>query len=196
MTTRPLPIQNTPPTRLSRRAFLRAATSAAAGMALSACLPHPSNGVTETASGVQIVYQDWSTPWFPPMAQQMLGQFNTDHPDVQVFYVPDPDNVEEQLIVDMRAGNAPDVFQSCCTTFPIVGQAGYALDLRPYVARDIDQATIDDWDPAQYRSLFLPDGTQFGLPKYHGALALYYNKDAFDAFGVITPTAPGITAIT
>ena len=64
--------------------------------------------------------------------------------------------------------------------FPTWAQKGYTLDLRPFVEADLDQATISDWDPAQYRSFFAPDGRQFGVPKYHGALALYYNKDMFE----------------
>jgi multiple sugar transport system substrate-binding protein len=59
--------------------------------------------------------------------------------------------------------------------------------LGPYVQQDLDQATIDEWDPAQYKALSTRDGLQFGLPKYHGALALYYNKDLFDKYGVDYP---------
>ncbi len=50
------------------------------------------------------------------------------------------------------------------------------------------QDTVKDWSPAQYKALFTADGKQFGLPKYHGGLALYFNKDAFDAAGVEYPT--------
>jgi multiple sugar transport system substrate-binding protein len=91
------------------------------------------------------------------------------------------------MLAEMEAGTAPDVFQGCCTHFPAWAQMGHTLDLRSYVEDDLDQATIDDWDPAQYRALFTPDGLQFGLPKYHGALALYYNKDLFDEYGVDYP---------
>ena len=38
------------------------------------------------------------------------------------------------------------------------------------------------------RRFFTPDGKQFGLPKYHGELALYYNKDMFDSARVDYPT--------
>ena len=34
-------------------------------------------------------------------------------------------------------------------------------------------------------------GGSYGLPKYHGALALYYNKDLFDDAGVAYPTQAG-----
>jgi multiple sugar transport system substrate-binding protein len=136
---------------------------------------------------VQLVYQDWRTDWFPPMAQKMLSQFNSDHPDIKVFYTPDPENYQERVLADFQAGTAPDIFQGCCTHFPAWAQMGYTLDLRPYVASDLDKSIIDDWDPAQYKAFFTENGKQFGLPKYHGALALYYNKDLFDQYNVAYP---------
>ena len=57
----------------------------------------------------------------------------------------------------------------------------------PTLQADLDQATIEDWDPVQYKAFFTRDGKQYGLPKYHGALALYYNKDLFDQYHVDYP---------
>lgn len=170
---------------LSRREFLRAAGTGAAGAALAACSFSPTTAVQ--SGSVQLVYQDWRTEWFPGLAQRMLGQFHEAHPSVQVFYTPDPENVAEQMILDAQAGNAPDVFAGCCDFFPLWAQQGVLLDLRPFVEADLEQETIDDWDQAQYRALFRPDGQQFALPKYHGALALYYNKDLFDRHVVDYP---------
>lgn len=172
---------------LSRRAFLRLAGTTMAGAALTACSLRQSGTTSEGGGPVQIVYQDWNTDWFQPMAQQMLEEFHATHPHIRVFFTPDPDNLPEQMLTDMQAGTAPDVFQGCCAHFPTWAQKGYTLDLRPYVAADLDQATIDDWNPAQYKAFFTRDGRQYGLPKYHGALALYYNKDLFDAYGVDYP---------
>jgi multiple sugar transport system substrate-binding protein len=121
------------------------------------------------------------------MAQRMLEQFHIAHPDLRVFYVPDPDDVEESLLEDLQAGVGPDVFAACCSFFPILAQEKQTLDLRPFIASDLDEAVIQDWDPAQYRALQTRDGEQYGLPKYQGALALYYNKDLFDQFGVDYP---------
>lgn len=187
---------DTPP--LSRRSFLRLVGLNVAGAGLSACAPAlarkgPAGGATPTVgpyrSGekVQLVYQDWRTEWFPPMVQQLLDEFHATHPTIRVFYTPDPDNVGDKMLADMQAGTAPDVFQGCCDYFPAWAQKGYTLDLRPYVAADLDQATLDDWDPAQLRSFFLRSGHQYGLPKYHGALALYYNRDLFDEYAVDYP---------
>jgi multiple sugar transport system substrate-binding protein len=185
-------------TSLSRRDFLRLAGLSAASLAgagLVSCAPAPlatapssPSGHTQQAGGkVELVYQDWRTDWFPPMAQSMLEQFHETHPNIRVFYTLDPDNLADKMLSDFQAGTAPDVFDGCCDFFPIWGQKGYTLDLRPYVEADLDRSTIEDWDPAQYNALFTRDGRQFGLPKYHGALALYFNKDLFDAQGYPYP---------
>jgi len=146
-----------------------------------------STPTTNNDEKVQLVYQDWRTDWFPGMAQEMLDEFNKTHPNIQVFYTPDPENYQEKVLADFQAGTAPDVFQGCCTHFPVWAQMGYTLDLSSYVETDLDPAIIADWDPAQYQALRTEDGQQFGLPKYHGALALYYNKDLFDEYGVSYP---------
>lgn len=184
-----------PPARpaLSRRKFLHMAGLAAAAAFSNACSsvpqPAPPAGERQGRRGekVQLVYQDWRTDWFPPMVQQMLEEFHAAHPNIRVFYTPDPDDLEETMLADLQAGTAPDVFQGCCSYFPIWAQQGHILDLRPYVEADLDQATIDDWDQAQYNAFFTRNGQQYGLPKYHGALALYYNKDLFDEYGVTYP---------
>jgi multiple sugar transport system substrate-binding protein len=181
------------PAKTSRRVFLRLGSLAAVGAALTACTPAlpltSFSAEDEAPEKVQLVYQDWRTEWFPPMVQKLLAEFHETHPHIHVFYTPDPENLQEKMLADLQAGAAPDVFEGCCDFFPIWAQQGYALDLRPYVEADLDPATIADWNPAQYRSFFTRDGQQYGLPKYHGALALYYNKDLFDTYGVAYPTA-------
>jgi multiple sugar transport system substrate-binding protein len=142
---------------------------------------------SSTAQTVQLVYQDWRTEWFPPMAQTELTIFQAEHPNLSVFYTPDPENLADQMPLDMQAGNAADVFQGCCEFFPAWNQKGYVLDLRKYVQTDLDPAIIADWDPAQYVAFFDASGRQFGVPKYQGTLVLYYNKDMFDTYGVAYP---------
>ena len=146
-------------------------------LALSATAPSLSacggGGDSSTSSGqgrVQLVYQDWRTEWFPPMAQRELQLFQAQHPDLSVFYTPDPENLIDQMPLDMQAGNAPDVFQGCCGFFPAWAQMGYVVDLRKYVESDLDKSIVADWDPAQYKAMFDSSGRQFGVPKYQGTL--------------------------
>ena len=173
--------------RLSRRDFLKLTGLFAGGSFLNACAPFLSAPTPTTPDEVQLVYQDWRTEWFPLMAQQMLEQFHDSHPNIRVFYVPDPVDVEESLLEEMKAGVAPDVFAACCSFFPILAQEEQTLDLRPYIEAELNQGTLQDWDPVQYRALQKRSGEQYGLPKYQGALALYYNKDLFDEYKVEYP---------
>lgn len=174
---------------ITRREFLKITGITAASTALSACSPSLANPTARTANPVQLVYRDWRTDWFPPMAQQMLDEFHATHPNIRVYYNLDPESneFEEKSLADLQTGTAPDVFQGCCSFLPIWAQKGYLLDLRRYVQADLDRATIEDWDPVQYDSFFTRDGIQYALPKYHGALALYYNKDLFEQSGVDFP---------
>ncbi|MCP4607302.1 MAG: extracellular solute-binding protein, partial [Planctomycetes bacterium] len=154
---------------------------------LTACTSDDSTPVGSNNEKIQLVYQDWRTDWFPAMAQEMLDEFHASHPNIQIFYTPDPENYQERVLADFQAGTAPDVFQGCCTHFPTWAQMGHTLDLRPYVEANLDQSVIDDWDQAQYQAFLTDAGQLFGVPKYHGALALYYNKDLFDEYGVDYP---------
>lgn len=171
---------------LSRRRLLSLLGLGSTALALGGCGSPQSPTADTRSQPAQLVYQDWQSDWFTPMVQEMLEVFHEAHPNIRVFYTPAID-VEQNMLPDMQAGTAPDVFTGCCTFFPIWAQQGYTLDLRPYVRSDLDQTTIADWAAAQYQSLFLKDGVQYGLPKYHGALALYFNKDLFDRYGVAYP---------
>lgn len=173
---------------VSRRALLGLSVGVPMACALAACSPQDTSTSPRPGLKVQLVYQDWRTEWFPKMAQEMLGQFHATHPNIRVFYLPDPENLEERMPEAMQAGTAPDVFQGCCAHFPAWVQKGYVLDLAPFAKADLDPATVADWDPAQYRSFFTRDGKQYGLPKYHGALALYFNKDLFENAKLDFPT--------
>jgi len=166
------------------RRSLGLAVAAIAALAMAGC---SDDDKPISYEPVTLSYQDWSTDWFPPMAREMLSRFYAFNPNIIVFYSPDPEDLGEIMLEEMRAGTAPDVFQGCCTFFPIWAQEGHMLDLRPFIERDLSDELLGDWDPAQYEAFVASDGTRYGLPKFHGALALYYNKDLFDAHGVGYP---------
>jgi multiple sugar transport system substrate-binding protein len=176
--------------QISRRDFLKLAGITAASAALASCAPRLNQPTATTANPVKLVYRDWRTDWFPPMAQQMLEEFHATHPNIRVYYNLDPEQheFEQKSLADLEAGTAADVFQGCCSYLPIWAQKGYLLDLSSYVRADLDRETITDWDSVQYNAFFTRAGQQYALPKYHGALALYYNKDLFDQAHVDYPT--------
>ena len=138
------------PHRFSRRSFLKLAGSAATVATISGCGPRPPAAQVRSGGKVQLAFQDCRC-----LGEQLLLQdFHDANPNIEVFYTPEPEDYEERMLADMQAGVAPDVFAGCCDTFPIWAQKGYLLDLHPFVESDLEHATIDDWDQAQYRSFF------------------------------------------
>ena len=121
------------------------------------------------------------------MVEEMMEEFYETHPNIRVFFTPDPRGLADIMLEQMKAGTAPDVFEGCCAYFPIWAQEGFTLDLSPFIEKDLDESITGDWDPAQYASFLTRDGLRYAVPKYHGALALYYNKDLFDEYGVAYP---------
>ena len=88
---------------------------------------------------VKLVYQDWRADWLADLAPQMLEEFHAQHPNIRVFYNPDPETrLSSTMLAEMKDGVAADVFQGCCSEIPIWAQAGFVLDLRPYVEADMD----------------------------------------------------------
>ncbi len=160
--------------RISRKVFLKVAGSLFGTAALAACAPPaPKKGAGPHGSDtVQLVYQDWRTDYFAAMAQPMLEEFHASHPNIHVFYTPDPTDLTDKMMSDFQAQSAPDVFAGCCEFFPVWAQKGYLMDLRPYMEAELKADDIKDWDDAQFRSLQLRTGEQYGLPKYRGALGL------------------------
>ena len=168
---------------LSRRAFLKLAGSIAATATIAGCIPQAAASDARRGGKVQLVYQDCRCLG----EQYLLEEFHESHPNIEVFYIPEADDYEETMLAEMQSGVAPDVLSGCCDTLPIWAQKGYLLDMRPFVDADLDHDTIADWDGAQYKSFFTNKGVQFALPKYHGALALYYNKDMLDRYKISYP---------
>ena len=143
---------------LSRRQFLKLAgvagalTLLGAVVLLAACGGSEDAPTTQGGEQVQLVYQDWRTAWFSPMVEEMMEKFHESHPNIRVFFTPDPKGLADIMLEQMKAGTAPDVFQGCCAYFPIWAQEGFTLDLRPFIEKDLDESIIADWDPAQYAS--------------------------------------------
>lgn len=186
------------PHKRSRRTFLRAGTCVAAALLASGCTAirtgQPETSLDARRSRgdpqlevTQLVYQDWRNDWFPGMVEEMLDRFHEQNPSIRVFFTPDPPNLEDSMLASMMAGTAPDLFQGCCTFFPIWAQAGYTLDLQPWVDLTFSPSAVAEWDGAQYEALRLSNGHRFGLPKYHGGLALYFNKNLFDERNIEHP---------
>src|SRR5687768_8004306 len=103
---------------LSRRQFLRWTGATTVCAALAACAPQGTGDPPRASTKAQLVFQDCRC-----LGEQFLLQnFHATHPNIEVFYNPEPENFEEKMLTDMESGTAPDVLAGCCDTLPIWAQ--------------------------------------------------------------------------
>ncbi len=74
----------------------------------------------------------------------------------------------------------------CCDQLPVEARAGVLMKLDPFIKRGMKESDVKDWIEWQYK-YFNIDGAQYGIGKYMGTTALYYNKEWFQQKGVAFP---------
>ena len=134
-----------------------------------------------------IEYSIWGDPAELASQQAVVNGFMAKHPDITVHVtVSDWDTYWDKLQTGLAGGDAPDVFAMDGPLYPDYQSRGALMDLSPYITRDnFDLTALADAGVADFTT---PDG-QFGLPRDLNVVALYYNKDMFDAAGLAYPDA-------
>ena len=106
------------------------------------------------------------------------------HPNIKVTANPMPGaGYMEKMIAAMTAGTAPDVVGVCCQWAPIFIHKRQALDLQPYIDRDIPNPA-DIYCERQFDQWKDEAGDIYLMPKYTGQNVLWYNVEVFDEEGV------------
>lgn len=175
----------------ARRAVLAVAATALSVGALTACSGGSTGGGSTGGSpediekaleeGGEITYWSWT-----PSAEAQVEAFQNKYPNVKVNYVNAGTNTEEytKLQNAIKAGSgAPDVVQIEYYAFPQFALSDSLLDLAPYGFGDLS----GDYSPGTWGSVDF-DGKIYGLPQDSGPMALFYNKEVFDQFGIAVPT--------
>ncbi|MDP2696158.1 MAG: extracellular solute-binding protein [bacterium] len=105
------------------------------------------------------------------------------NPNVEVVYTrKNPATYEQDLINELAGARGPDLFMLHNTWLP-----KHFAKIRPLVESQISLQTFRSLFPTVIEQDFAPDGVVFGLPLYLDTLALFYNKDYFDAKSIALP---------
>ncbi len=158
------------------------ALSAVAALALAGC----SGSTGEqggTAENVSLTYAMWDTTQ-EPIFREMFDEFEKQNPGV---------TVETQVLAfqdywtkrqtEAANGTLPDVFWSNPQNFPIYASEGVLAPVTD--GDDVSAADIPD----TMKGLYTWDGELYSFPNNRDAIAIWYNKDLFDAAGVDYPSA-------
>ncbi|NLG98559.1 MAG: sugar ABC transporter substrate-binding protein [Chloroflexi bacterium] len=117
--------------------------------------------------------------------EQIIAAFEAKHPDI---------NVELQLVpwseywnklqTSLAGGSSFDTFWMNGPNFQVYASKGVLMDLQPMIEENnIDMSVF----PKSLVDLYSYQGHSYGIPKDFDTIALFYNKDLFDAAGVEYP---------
>ncbi|PWD50672.1 sugar ABC transporter substrate-binding protein [Serinibacter arcticus] len=177
---------------MKRSILTGVATLAAATLALTACSGGDTGGSdtgtgggSETSEGgggpVTISLAGWSLSTTPEF-QLLADAFNEANPDVTVELKEyDATEYDTQMIADLAAGSAPDMYiQKNLKNFFTYQDGGQLLDVSD-VAGELsdDLAGLDAYEV---------DGATYAVPYRQDAWYLYYDVDLFEQAGVPVPT--------
>jgi multiple sugar transport system substrate-binding protein len=176
-----------------RQLLLATAAVTAASVLLAACggsdtsnssgsQPQGSPDAVDAAlqKGGTITYWSWT-----PSAEAQVKAFQQQYPNVKVNYVnagTGNDHYTKLQNVIKAGSGAPDVAQIEYQALPQFALPGSLVDLRQYGFDSFQSA----YTPSTWTAVHAGDGL-FGLPQDSGPMALFYNKEVFDKYGLTVP---------
>ncbi|MDP3901412.1 MAG: extracellular solute-binding protein [bacterium] len=119
----------------------------------------------------------------PISINRLIADYKKIQPNINVVYRKlDSTSYEQDLINGLAGVNGPDLFMMHNTWLP-----KHYGKIRPLDDGQLNLTDFQSLFPTVVEQDFAPDGVIFGLPLYLDTLALFYNKDYFDAKGVALP---------
>ncbi|MBN8636964.1 MAG: extracellular solute-binding protein [Anaerolineae bacterium] len=144
--------------------------------------------VTLDVMGFVVPLEEQGTP-LDEAYQTFISDFETAHANVDVNALETPPEFDTQLLVDLAAGTAPDVWNQDASTFARLVDGGYLMDLRQCLeltpSLNLERffpTVLSIWQPEA-------DGPIYALPNDFTPMVIYYNTASFERAGVEPPPA-------
>ncbi len=136
------------------------------------------------AAQVTITYAIWEQMQVDAH-QQIIAAFEAQHPNIKVDLQLVPwSEYWNKLQTAQAGGSSFDVFWLNGPNLQVYASKGVLMDLQPMIDKDkVDMSVY----PESLVKLYSYNGHSYGIPKDFDTIALYYNKDLFDAAGVAYP---------
>ncbi|HEV2122264.1 MAG TPA: sugar ABC transporter substrate-binding protein [Chloroflexota bacterium] len=182
---------------MTRRRWLRAATTGIGAAVLAACGATGATGGSGSAGGTQTKAQgkvqfmsQAATPVDEERYRPIVEGFNARNTGVTVELIQNAEGggavqAQSKVIALTAAGTPPDLFWTHAYVAPSLAKMGVTTDINPYIKRDRDfklnslfEAPVKDYDI---------DGKQTGLPREATTMIVIVNKELFQKNGVPLP---------
>lgn len=147
--------------------------------------------VTLNVVGFVVPLEEQGTP-LDEAYRAFIADFEAAHPGVRINALETPPEFDTQLLVDLAAGTAPDIWNQDASTLARLVDGGYVLDMNECVAL-VPEFNMDRFFPSvlsiHQRE---PGGPIYGVPNDFTPMVIYYSTLAFERAGV-EPPQPGWT---
>lgn len=181
--------------KINRRGFVQAGAAGTAMLATSAYAQDATPDASPAASAVAdvtayngeevtITYGIWDSAQQAGIDQQ-IAAFKEVQPNITVEIQLTPwADYWTKLQTAVAGGEAFDVFWLNSANCPVYAAAGALVPVDSVFGGDgLDKANY----PEQILDLYNFEGVQYGTPREYDTIALFYNKDLFDAAGEAYP---------
>jgi multiple sugar transport system substrate-binding protein len=117
--------------------------------------------------------------------QEFVAQFEEAHPNVTLNRIEAPPEFDTQILIDLTAGTAPDVWYQGAGNLPNLVAAEGILDMNICLEL-VPELTLDRFNPG-FLDLHQREDGLWGLPDGGTPMVIYYNPETFAAAGVDMP---------
>ncbi len=143
--------------------------------------------ITISIIGLEVVPEERETP-LAIAKQEARTRFMEAHPNVFVESRESPPEFDTQLLVDLAAGTAPDVWYQDASTAARLVNAGNILDMNVCLEL-VPELTIDRFSEGMLDMHLRDTGELWGVPDGGTPMVMYYNPEAVAGAGVEMPTS-------
>jgi len=144
--------------------------------------------VTLNVIGFVVPLEEQGTP-LDEAYQTFIADFEAAHDGVTVNALETPPEFDTQLLVDLAAGTAPDVWNQDASSLARLVDSGYVLDMNECVAL-VPELDLERFFPSVLAIHQREEGGPiYGLPNDFTPMVIYYSNKALERAGVEPPQA-------
>jgi multiple sugar transport system substrate-binding protein len=126
----------------------------------------------------------WTDANIRPVVEQIVADFENDHPGVEVELVDLTwADGHDKIAIAFSSGSGPDVVELGSDWIPEFSSTGHLLDITDEAASIRDDYFM--WDPSLYNERI------YAFPWFLGTRVLFANKDLLARAGIVTDYSPG-----
>ena len=130
----------------------------------------------------------WGVFGEPAVMNEIIAAYRKDRPKMEINYTQlNSAAYESDLINALATAKGPDLFMFQSSWLP-----KHYDKIQPLTESQLPLVNFRRLFPTVVEQNFAPDGVIYALPLYIDTLAMFYNKDIFDAKGVALPPKPGL----